>query len=498
VADNRDRIEFIRHRIEFIGAEIQIEANKDYCSKFARRNQFKLVAALDRDRRWWQKQLAGLNGEAHDNDAGGEPLSDPTDQGDRVEPTIASLLIGSSAADTFRLPAETPQPEERSVDEQHYEPEPPSVDHRSSPEGLEDFGGANTSSVSTKSAVAPGASGAERPIPKPLFDQGFTIRDSPDVLTIVEPVRSGRSAKRLDVLTADELLAMSFPAREMILAPWLQQKGLAMIYGPRGIGKTHLTLGCAYAIASGGTFLRWRAPRPRRVLVIDGEMPAVTLQSRLASIFKMANETPPEPTYLRFLAMDLQTGRFDLENDADQRAIESDLADVDMIFVDNISTLARLGRENEADAWLPVQEWALEQRRAGRGVVFLHHSGKSGGQRGTSRREDVLDAVIKLQHPQNYRADEGARFEVVFEKNRGFFGDDAQSFEATLGADGWTLRDAGNTDPDAARMVRIMEMAGRGMSQRETATALNIPKAKVQRLLERARSEPLGRPAGKA
>jgi hypothetical protein len=32
-----------------------------------------------------------------------------------------------------------------------------------------------------------------------------------------------------------------------------------MNQGPRGIGKTHVTLGVACAIASGGTFLGWRA-----------------------------------------------------------------------------------------------------------------------------------------------------------------------------------------------------------------------------------------------
>jgi hypothetical protein len=90
--------------------------------------------------------------------------------------------------------------------------------------------------------------------------------------------------KSFRVLTADDLLRTKLPPREIILSPWLPTKGLAMVYGPRGIGKTHVTLGCAYAIASSGSFLRWRAPIPRRVLVIDGEMPAATLQERLARI----------------------------------------------------------------------------------------------------------------------------------------------------------------------------------------------------------------------
>ena len=82
-------------------------------------------------------------------------------------------------------------------------------------------------------------------------------------------------------------------------------------------------------------------------------MPAATLQERLTRIIEMAKEAPPEPAYWRILSMDLQDGGFDLGNEADQRALESDLVGVDVIFIDNISTLARLGRENEAESSAP-------------------------------------------------------------------------------------------------------------------------------------------------
>lgn len=294
---------------------------------------------------------------------------------------------------------------------------------------------------------------------------------------------------RLHVLSIAELLARDFPPRETVLAPWLPSKGLAMIYGPRGIGKTHLTLGCAYAIASGGTFLRWTAPQPRRVLVIDGEMPAVTLQERMTAVIGAAGLAPPEEGYLRFLAMDLQETGFDLGNEADQRAIEPDLAGVDVIFIDNISTLAKLGRENEAESWLPVQEWALEQRRAGRSVVFIHHAGKGGAQRGTSRREDVLDTVIAARKPEDHDPGEGARLEIHYEKNRGFFGADAAAFEAALGAGGWTMRDV--ADADLALVRTLMEQ---GLSVRDIEKESGLSRSKVSRLQQKIR-ESQGKPA---
>jgi hypothetical protein len=120
-------------------------------------------------------------------------------------------------------------------------------------------------------------------------------------------------------------------------------------------------------------------------------------------------------------------------------------AGAELMIADNCSTLIRSGKENEGDSWLPVQSWALGHRRAGRSIIFVHHDGKEGRQRGTSRREDVLDTVIGLRRPEDYRSDQGARFEIVFEKARGFFGDGAQSFEARYetrdGAAFWTRRE---------------------------------------------------------
>ena len=204
-----------------------------------------------------------------------------------------------------------------------------------------------------------------------------------------------------------------------MLAPWLPEKGLAMIFAPRGVGKTWVALSIAHAIASGGAFLRWRAPQPRRVLYIDGEMPAVTLQERYGTVV-VASKTDALAENFRLLAADFQPdGLPDLADTEAQRFYDSTIADADLIIVDNLSTIARGLRENEADSFGPVQSWMLAQRAAGRSVLAVHHAGKGGGQRGTSRKEDTLDTVISLTRPPGYQANEGARFEVRFSKSRG-------------------------------------------------------------------------------
>jgi hypothetical protein len=77
----------------------------------------------------------------------------------------------------------------------------------------------------------------------------------------------------IKVLDGEELLTTQFPPRNTMMSPWLPDKGLAMIYAERGIGKTWIALSIAHAIASGAEFLSWTAPRPRKVLYLDVRCP---------------------------------------------------------------------------------------------------------------------------------------------------------------------------------------------------------------------------------
>jgi putative DNA primase/helicase len=166
------------------------------------------------------------------------------------------------------------------------------------------------------------------------------------------------------------------------------------------------------------------------------------------------------------------------------------LQGAELLILDNLSTLCRGGKENEAESWLPVQAWALSLRRRGVSVLFVHHAGKGGAQRGTSRREDVLDTVINLRHGEDYSAIDGARFEVHYEKARGIHGEDARPFEARMesrdGAATWTMQNV--IDPE---MKRAADLSGQGLSMRDIGEELGVSKSKAQRLCDRARREGL-------
>jgi len=173
----------------------------------------------------------------------------------------------------------------------------------------------------------------------------------------------------------------------------------------------------------------------------------------------------------------------DLSNASMQGFYSDVVADAEFILLDNISTLCPGAQENDADGWAVMQAWILQLRRQGKSVLLVHHDGKGGQQRGTSKREDVLDSVISLRRPPDYTAEDGLRCEVYFEKIRGRArGSSVQPFELKLQTDEgnrvvWTHRPL-----KSIVNRRAFEMFTDKESNREISDALGISRYKVYRL----------------
>lgn len=196
------------------------------------------------------------------------------------------------------------------------------------------------------------------------------------------------------------------------------------------------------------------------------------------------------PGFLKILTPDLQTAPMpDLSTPEGRLALEPLLGDVDLVIVDNISCLFRSGSENEAESWQEAQEWALDLRRRGKSILFVHHAGKSGVQRGTSKREDILDTVIILKHPEDYKPEEGARFEVHFDKTRSFAGDDARPFLAQLvqedGIYSWVLAATAEDE----EIAKIATMRSNGSTIEHIADQTKLTKSQVETRIKKAKEQ---------
>ena len=283
----------------------------------------------------------------------------------------------------------------------------------------------------------------------------------------------------LNPLSADQLLTRKFDPPEHVLAPWLQTQGLAIF----------TLLG---ASAKPKFPLVWRAPWPQERAFSGGLLPSRGASSsstarcparcckNVSPVRSNAQNTDMAPDSLKLVAADFEPdGLPDLASEEGQQYYGDVIAPADLVIVDNLSTICRTLRENEADSWAPVQAWVLRLRREGKSVLFIHHAGKSGGQRGTSKKEDILNTVIALRRPPDYEASQGARFEVHYEKARGFYGNDAEPFEAWLKDGKWQIGDLTPADDDAS----LLALKKQGLSDREIEKRTGVPKSTVNRKL---------------
>jgi putative DNA primase/helicase len=213
-------------------------------------------------------------------------------------------------------------------------------------------------------------------------------------------LRADLAAEMPPQVTAEQLINASLPVRELLLDPILATNGLALLYGPRGLGKTFVAMSIAWAVASGGSFLNWHASRPHRVLYIDGEMAMSGLQARL----KLLGSAPPT---LKFMIADLGARSLpDLGYYTGQSRLQQAWDDPELVVFDNLSSLVGF-RSGDPDCWNELQRFLLMQRRDGRAILLIHHANKKGEQRGINRREDVLDLVMAIRRPADYQPPRG-------------------------------------------------------------------------------------------
>lgn len=296
------------------------------------------------------------------------------------------------------------------------------------------------------------------------------------------------------VMCIHDLANHKFKPREPILSPWLNSQDLCMVYAARGIGKTHFALSVAFAVATGTNFLKWIADKPRKVLYLDGELPGIVLQQRLAM---HCPETEPKTGYFKVWTPDLlgfeedTPPMPDLSTLEGQKVINTQIEpDTAFVVVDNLSAWCRTGRENEGESWLPMSTWLSYLRRRGIAVLLVHHAGKSGGQRGTSKKEDLLDISIELDRPKDYSPEQGAAFTAEFTKARHLKGNEAESLEIVLAGTEdkaeWTWRTV-----ELSTFDRVVSLVNEGLKANEIVSELQINKSTVSRHLKRAKSQGL-------
>lgn len=289
------------------------------------------------------------------------------------------------------------------------------------------------------------------------------------------PPSQRRSVDALDFLQE------RIPAPAPLLSPWITEESTSMIYAKTGVGKTWLALFMAHAIATGGELLKWKAKEPQRILYVDGEMSQSDMHNRLALIF--AKQKPERDMFGLLCNSRSKEGLLDLSTTEGQSAVENELGDAKVLFLDNITTLFRSGAENEAESWASAERWLMSLRNRRLAVVLLHHSGKNGTQRGTSRREVALNNILRLHGNEG----DDCSFEVHFDKARNLTSKDKKTFKASLLTDESGSTVFARSESYSSRKEEILSLREQGLGIREMARKLGIDVAYVSRVLKAAK-----------
>ena len=236
------------------------------------------------------------------------------------------------------------------------------------------------------------------------------------------------------VISGSEFCKADIPAPQYVIAPWLTDGSLTMVYAPRGVGKTWLC-----GIIAGGvtrTDYRdveigpWRINNSAGTLWVDGEMQEFYLQQRIKKITSNIGSENVDAPLTVFSATKLGyefRQRVNIANPQWQDTIYEFLRareQYQLLILDNIAALGPNIDENSKQDWDPINQWLLSFRELGVSVIFVHHAGKTGKQRGTSGREDALDNIIRLwwvardRIPESEYCESNTYMNVFFEKAR--------------------------------------------------------------------------------
>jgi RecA-family ATPase len=252
-------------------------------------------------------------------------------------------------------------------------------------------------------------------------------------------------------------------------------------------------LAVALAVAGGGAFLDWHAPRPRKVLFVDGEMNEADLIERARFLLEASSgpfkreEAERNLVFLARQAQDPDAPFPDLsEPEGRQRiAQEAEKHGAELLILDNFSTLVECEDENSAAAFNPLIKFLMQMKQRPLAVLLVHHSNKGRkGYRGSTKIATTFETIVALKDPSPLEAAGSLSFDLEWEKHRGRADSGTQAKTVRLSADAtgrhhWQF--------EASPLERIREMLARLRSgdfptQKALAARLGVSEATVNRL----------------
>ena len=307
---------------------------------------------------------------------------------------------------------------------------------------------------------------------------------------LLEAPERSMSWQLLDAPTLLKTIA-DLPVRSTLIKPWFPDPGLVMMHAKPGVGKTYLSLWIGAAVASGMPFLDWDV-QANDVVYLDAELSRDQLGDRIRDAQTYFGD---DLRRLRFLNTEIAAiSDIDMPNlsdSKDQKELASVLEGARLIILDSLATLSRTGNPDRLEDWRGLQAWLQAGKAQGQSVLLVHHSGKSGSQLGTTGHEIIFDTILRLERPQGYQPEQGAKFNLIFEKSRGVAGPEVATREVAMARDdaGHIVWQAQSSTKSSADRIREQIEDDPEITNAEIAKELNVTPSWVRQVRKKMGGE---------
>lgn len=307
-------------------------------------------------------------------------------------------------------------------------------------------------------------------------------KTGPRAKSVQAELKTFRPRRDLKLMAVNRLVQFKLGPRKQHWGRLMTAHQIGMLVGPRGKGKTWFGLGLAAAMSTGMSFLGHAPRNPRRVCYLDGEMDFATLQARIKAIYNGFQAKFSDK--LKLFTPELFTDLLPAINTPEGQKLVDEMIgkEWDVLIIDNYSAWSSDGRET-SESWVPLMRWMLSHKHAGRSVIIVHHTGKNGQQRGSSRHEDALDWSITLKPIESTERDDALRFVLEWKKCRNLTQKETPPISVCMekAEDGrltWSWTPGGIANPDVAKAHKLKAS---GMPVGEIAKELGVNRTTVTR-----------------
>lgn len=285
--------------------------------------------------------------------------------------------------------------------------------------------------------------------PEEIHGPGDAEQSSP-LLNSSDP-RVHDTNQSLWVSSVGDICAKDYPKPEPLVDGLLHTGEQMLIYGRPGVGKSYIVQKLATHLSMGQDFSFYRIRKPKKVLIVDGEMPPENIKSRFMQMYKPLEnlkefETAKKNLFYisRFILpqhreINIKTGQYEdksleaislrtLEEKKNTQQLMNTIRimDPDLVVLDNIFCLYSFQDYSSPTEWIesvnPLLNFLRSKNTA---CIIVDHANKNNGLFGTMAKTITLDTLIRIDGERtdidiHDDSDTTAdwKFKFVFEKAR--------------------------------------------------------------------------------